>query len=55
MSAPALWTIDAMAAAMGAERQGALPQSVSGLSIDSRTLDAGRSVLRHSRRSSRRP
>ncbi len=41
MSAPPLWTIDAMAAAMGAERQGALPQSVSGLSIDSRTIAPG--------------
>ncbi len=41
MSAPALWTSDAMAAAMGAERHGALPQSVSGLSIDSRTLVSG--------------
>ncbi len=41
MSAPALWTTDAMAAAMGAERHGALPQSVSGLSIDSRTLLPG--------------
>jgi len=41
MSAPPLWTIDAMAAAMGAERQGALPQSVSGISIDSRTVAAG--------------
>ena len=41
MSAPALWATDAMAIAMGAERQGALPQSVSGLSIDSRTLTPG--------------
>jgi UDP-N-acetylmuramoyl-tripeptide--D-alanyl-D-alanine ligase len=41
MSAPALWTIDAMAAAMGAERQGGLPQSISGLSIDSRTVGPG--------------
>jgi UDP-N-acetylmuramoyl-tripeptide--D-alanyl-D-alanine ligase len=41
MSAPALWTIDAMAAAMGAERHGALPQSISGLSIDSRTVGPG--------------
>ena len=41
MSAPALWTVDAMAAAMGAERQGALPQSVSGISIDSRTIAPG--------------
>ena len=41
MSAPPLWTIDAMAAAMGAERQGALPQSISGISIDSRTIAGG--------------
>ncbi len=41
MSAPPLWTIDAMAAAMGAERHGALPQSISGLSIDSRTIAKG--------------
>ena len=41
MSAPALWTIDAMASAMGAERQGRLPASVSGLSIDSRTVAPG--------------
>jgi UDP-N-acetylmuramoyl-tripeptide--D-alanyl-D-alanine ligase len=40
MSAP-LWIVDAMAAAMAAERQGDLPESVSGLSIDSRTLVAG--------------
>ena len=41
MSAPALWTIDAMATAMRAERQGALPPSVSGLSIDSRSVGPG--------------
>jgi len=41
MSAPALWTTDAMAAAMGAARQGPLPPSLSGLSIDSRTLNPG--------------
>ena len=41
MSAPALWTVDAMARAMGAERQGPLPPSVSGLSIDSRSIAAG--------------
>jgi UDP-N-acetylmuramoyl-tripeptide--D-alanyl-D-alanine ligase len=33
-----LWTVDAMAAAMGAERQGNLPWGVSGLSIDTRTI-----------------
>jgi len=41
MSGSALWTVDAMVAAMGARRQGALPVSVGGLSIDSRTLGAG--------------
>ena len=37
----ALWTIDAMATAMGAERQGALPQAISGISIDTRTIAPG--------------
>ena len=41
MSAPALWTVADMAAAMGAECQGALPQTVSGISIDSRSLAPG--------------
>jgi UDP-N-acetylmuramoyl-tripeptide--D-alanyl-D-alanine ligase len=41
MSASALWTIDAMASAMGAERQGPLLASVSGLSIDSRSIAPG--------------
>ncbi|MGH6674342.1 MAG: UDP-N-acetylmuramoylalanyl-D-glutamyl-2,6-diaminopimelate--D-alanyl-D-alanine ligase [Xanthobacteraceae bacterium] len=41
MTARALWTIDAMAAAMGVERQGVLPQSVSGISIDSRSIGPG--------------
>ena len=36
-----LWTVDAMAAAMGAERQGRLPAGVTGLSIDTRTILAG--------------
>ena len=36
-----LWTIDAMARAMRAERSGALPQSISGLSIDTRTIAPG--------------
>ena len=36
-----LWTLDAMAAAMGATRAGALPASVFGLSIDSRTVARG--------------
>src|SRR6202521_208510 len=38
MSAPALWTVDDMAVAMGAERQGVLPQAVSGISIDTRSI-----------------
>jgi UDP-N-acetylmuramoyl-tripeptide--D-alanyl-D-alanine ligase len=41
MSDRALWTVDAMAAAMGAARAGGLPASVSGLSIDSRTVGRG--------------
>ena len=41
MSVLALWTIDAMAGAMGAQRQGPLAASVSGLSIDSRSIAPG--------------
>ncbi len=41
MSAPPLWTVDAMATAMQAERAGALPQAVCGISIDSRTIAPG--------------
>jgi UDP-N-acetylmuramoyl-tripeptide--D-alanyl-D-alanine ligase len=41
MSAMPLWTSDAMAAAMRAEIQGALPEGITGLSIDSRTLELG--------------
>jgi UDP-N-acetylmuramoyl-tripeptide--D-alanyl-D-alanine ligase len=41
MSSSALWTIDAMTKAMGAEQQGPLPQTVSGLSIDSRSVAPG--------------
>jgi UDP-N-acetylmuramoyl-tripeptide--D-alanyl-D-alanine ligase len=37
----ALWTLDAMTAAMDAERSGPLPADVSGISIDSRTLAKG--------------
>ncbi|HET9616521.1 MAG TPA: UDP-N-acetylmuramoylalanyl-D-glutamyl-2,6-diaminopimelate--D-alanyl-D-alanine ligase [Pseudolabrys sp.] len=37
----ALWTVDAMAAAMRAERSGALPDGISGISIDSRSLTRG--------------
>jgi UDP-N-acetylmuramoyl-tripeptide--D-alanyl-D-alanine ligase len=36
-----LWTVEAIATAMGAERVGALPQAVTGISIDSRTAIAG--------------
>jgi UDP-N-acetylmuramoyl-tripeptide--D-alanyl-D-alanine ligase len=41
MTARVLWTVEAMAAAIGAEHQGALPPSVPGISIDSRTLAPG--------------
>jgi UDP-N-acetylmuramoyl-tripeptide--D-alanyl-D-alanine ligase len=41
MSAVPLWTSGAMAAAMRASISGALPEAVSGLSIDSRTLAPG--------------
>ncbi|MBV9346633.1 MAG: UDP-N-acetylmuramoylalanyl-D-glutamyl-2,6-diaminopimelate--D-alanyl-D-alanine ligase [Pseudolabrys sp.] len=37
----ALWTVDDMAQAMRAEKQGALPGDCSGISIDSRTLGKG--------------
>jgi UDP-N-acetylmuramoyl-tripeptide--D-alanyl-D-alanine ligase len=37
----ALWTLDAMAAAMGAEKSGALPADVPGLSIDTRSIAKG--------------
>ena len=40
MSAP-LWTVDAMAQAMKAGRSGALPASISGISIDSRSIGRG--------------
>jgi UDP-N-acetylmuramoyl-tripeptide--D-alanyl-D-alanine ligase len=41
MTARALWTSEAMARAMDAERQGAVPASVAGLSIDSRSVAPG--------------
>jgi UDP-N-acetylmuramoyl-tripeptide--D-alanyl-D-alanine ligase len=41
MSARPLWTVDAMASVMAAERQGELPAAVSGLSIDSRSIAPG--------------
>ena len=37
----ALWTIEAMATAMAAERHGVLPQFISGISIDTRTIAPG--------------
>jgi UDP-N-acetylmuramoyl-tripeptide--D-alanyl-D-alanine ligase len=37
----ALWTVEAMAAAMGADRSGALPADIPGLSIDSRSIGRG--------------
>jgi len=40
MKAP-LWTVDAITAATGAARTGPLPQVVTGISIDSRTVAAG--------------
>ena len=41
MNARALWTVADMAAAMGAQARGPLPQSVSGISIDSRAAGPG--------------
>ena len=41
MSAPQLWTSQAMIEAMRASRRGTLPDGVAGLSIDSRTIAAG--------------
>ena len=41
MSAGPLWTVEAMAKAMGAKPQGALPAAVPGLSIDTRTIAPG--------------
>jgi UDP-N-acetylmuramoyl-tripeptide--D-alanyl-D-alanine ligase len=41
MSAAPLWTSSAMADAMRASRHGALPEAISGLSIDSRTIAPG--------------
>jgi UDP-N-acetylmuramoyl-tripeptide--D-alanyl-D-alanine ligase len=40
MSEP-LWTVDAMAQAMGAERSGTLPAAIGGISIDSRSIVLG--------------
>src|SRR5689334_8275742 len=41
MSSAPLWTVDAMAQAMRAGRSGALPVSISGVSIDSRSVGRG--------------
>src|SRR5580698_1302600 len=41
MSATPLWTSSAMAEAMRASSNGALPENVTGLSIDSRTIAPG--------------
>src|SRR6185437_15155173 len=41
MSAAPLWTLRAMAEAMRAAMRGGLPESITGLSIDSRTIKAG--------------
>ncbi|KIZ38908.1 MULTISPECIES: UDP-N-acetylmuramoylalanyl-D-glutamyl-2,6-diaminopimelate--D-alanyl-D-alanine ligase [Rhodopseudomonas] len=41
MSTQPLWTLDAMAQAMNATRNGALPADIFGISIDSRTLAPG--------------
>ena len=41
MSATPLWTSEAMRAAMRAEAKGALPEAITGISIDSRTLAPG--------------
>jgi UDP-N-acetylmuramoyl-tripeptide--D-alanyl-D-alanine ligase len=41
MSERPLWTIEAMASAMGARREGPLPESVRGISIDSRSIGPG--------------
>jgi len=41
MTRTALWTVEAMSAAMRAQAQGTLPDSIAGISIDSRTLSPG--------------
>src|SRR3954471_13135957 len=45
MTNPPLWTLDAMAQAMRADRAGALPASVSGVSIDTRTITPGQAFF----------
>jgi UDP-N-acetylmuramoyl-tripeptide--D-alanyl-D-alanine ligase len=41
MSGRPLWTVEAMAAAMQAARSGPLPQAISGISVDTRTIAPG--------------
>src|SRR5690348_8887872 len=41
MSGHSLWTVEAMAAAMTANRAGGLPEAIGGISIDSRTIARG--------------
>src|ERR1700681_3532176 len=41
MTASPLWTVEAMMAAMGAERSGPLPAALPSLSIDTRTIKPG--------------
>ena len=41
MSGQALWTLHAMREAMRADARGAMPKTISGLSIDSRTIAIG--------------
>jgi UDP-N-acetylmuramoyl-tripeptide--D-alanyl-D-alanine ligase len=41
MSSASLWTVEAMAQAMRAQRTGALPALISGISIDSRSIGRG--------------
>jgi len=41
MTQRALWSMDAMAVAMGAQRSGNLPAGITGISIDSRTIASG--------------
>jgi UDP-N-acetylmuramoyl-tripeptide--D-alanyl-D-alanine ligase len=44
MSAP-LWTVDAMTAAMRAQRAGTLPDAIGGISIDSRSIAPGQAFF----------
>jgi UDP-N-acetylmuramoyl-tripeptide--D-alanyl-D-alanine ligase len=45
MTSEPLWTSQAMAEAMGAATNGALPQAISGISIDSRTIVPGQAYF----------